>query len=82
MTATYQLLSYGLACIAFLVLVYKLIKGSIKFDGNNKPFSYGISDDFTVFIIIIIFTGVGLWPLFLLMLMYYYIKDKFTSKKI
>ena len=82
MTATYQLLSYGLAFIAFLVLVYKLIKGSIKFDGNNKPFRYGISDDFTVFIIIIIFTGVGLWPLFLLMLMYYYIKDKFTSKKI
>lgn len=82
MSDTYQLLSYGLALIAFMVLVYKLIKGDIKFDGNNKPYSYGISDDFTVFIIIIIFTGVGLWPLFLLMLVYYYFKDKLTSKKI
>ena len=77
MSATYQYLSIGLAFIVLLLLAYKLIKGDIKFNGNNKPYSYGISDDFTVFIIVIILTGVGLWPLFLLMLLCCYIKDKF-----
>ena len=76
----YQLISIGMACIIFLVLVYKLIKGDIEFNGNNKPFSYGISDDFIVFVIAIIITGSGLWPLILIMIMYFYFKEKINTK--
>ena len=76
---TYQLIGIVIAFVLFIVLVLEMVRGNVRFNGNSRPFSYGISDDFMTYVIAIIISGSGLWPIIVAVLLYAAILKK-TNK--